>query len=88
MILFFIAATIYKLEPRMKFFYQAHHSKPSHVGLTCQIISYHVWLEDIHNQDPYVLMYIFHYGQKQLFNEHISSSQHDDYELNAFGRNF
>ena len=47
---------LYKLEPKMKFLYQAHRVKPSHISLTCQILLYHVKLEDIHNQDPYVVM--------------------------------
>ena len=72
--------TLYKLELKMKFLYQAHHSKPNRVDHTCQMLSYHVKLENTHNQDPYMAMYVIYYGQNSFFDKHFSNSQAEDYK--------
>ena len=57
----------YKLELRMKFPYQAHHSKTNQVRARCQSFLNDAKLEDIHKEDRYIVLFDTYYWRKPLF---------------------
>ncbi|PON48587.1 hypothetical protein PanWU01x14_236240 [Parasponia andersonii] len=54
--------TLYKLEPKVKFPFEADHLKSSHFGFMSDSCLYMVKLEDQCNKDPFVVMYSKLYG--------------------------
>ena len=63
---------LFELEPRKKSLHPNHHSKQSFIDSKCQRFPYQANLENYHDKDPYVVMYVIYYGRKSLFDKHFS----------------
>ncbi|PON60908.1 hypothetical protein TorRG33x02_283270 [Trema orientale] len=61
--------TLYKLEPKVKFPFEADHLKSSHFGIISNYCLYLVMLEDHYLKDPFVVMYATLYERQPLFDE-------------------
>ncbi|PON77795.1 hypothetical protein PanWU01x14_025510 [Parasponia andersonii] len=62
--------TLYKLESKVKFPFEAYYLKSSHFGFMSNNCLHSVKLEDHCNKDPFVVLFAALYGRQPLFDKH------------------